>query len=44
MIGNIVAVGIVAFILITEVGHFGDIKSQELGRAVEIKYDFSAQE
>ena len=44
MIGNIVAVGIVAYILITELGEFGHVKSQELGRAVEIKYDFAAQE
>jgi hypothetical protein len=44
MIGNIVAVGIVAYILVTELGEFGHVKSQELGRAVEIEYDFEAQE
>ena len=44
MVGNVVALGIVAYILITELGEFGHVKSQELGRANEIKYDFNAQE
>jgi hypothetical protein len=44
MIGNVVAVSIVFYILLTELGEFGYVKSQELGRANEIKYDFIAQE
>jgi hypothetical protein len=44
MIGNVVAVSIVFYVLLTELGEFGHVKSQELGRANEIKYDFIAQE
>jgi len=44
MLANTIGCTVAIVILMKESSEFGHVRSQELGRAVEIKYDFDAQE